>query len=234
MTEISEYSNLLNINFRFKNIKIKNKCFTKNWKKVIDIWDDELKNKISEHIPELVNDGINNAREGVIQDPAGSAIGAPFLCGGGASGAIYSSFKLENIPYIEERSSIFNGTSDSNGMRVLHTHSPRLSGDPDNVEDCMNVVRILANTYINTIVSFLLRKNKLEDHGKVLNLVPISASVFGGTFRRDDLDHLDPSFTIVAIALAIGVLVFNKIEIPTLRLYFYDEDVFKRAVKYLQ
>ena len=76
------------------------------------------------------------------------------LFGGGASGAIYSAFSLNPIPNILETAAIFNSTNDPDGMRILHTHSPTLSGDPDNLDDFMGVIRTLANTYVNAIIAF--------------------------------------------------------------------------------
>lgn len=223
--------------FSFPSMNLSNNSFVKGWTDVIDIWPDNLKNKIEKYMPILVHDGINNAHKGVIQDPAGSAIGSQFVFGGGASGAIYDSFELEPIPRIVKTGAIFNSTSDPEGKRILHTHSPTLSGDPEKLDDFMEVVRTLANSYLNAMIAFIIRRNQLGEHGQLLNLVPISASIYGGRFRREDLGsfgHMDPSITLVAIALAIGILIEKRFEVPKLKLYFYEKEVFDRAKEYLQ
>jgi len=217
-------------------VEIKENSFMKPWKEVIDVWGDDLKNEIEKYLPSLVQAGINNAPKGAIQDPAGSAIGARGLYGGGASGAIYSTFDLELIPRIKEGSAIFNSTDDLDGMRVLHTHSPTLSGDPDNFEDFMETVRVLANAYLSAMIAFLIQRKELGEHRHLLNLVPVSASIYGGRFRREDLGsfgHMDPSITIVSICLAIGILIKKNYPVPKMCLYYYDKEVYERAKEYL-
>lgn len=219
--------------FKFKNIKMIGGCFDETWKNTIDVWNDELKTKIEKHMPTLINNGINNAPFGSVQDPAGSAIGSPWLCGAGASGAIYSTFMLENIPRIAECSAIFNSTTDPEGQRVVHTHSPVLRGNPENQQDCMQTIRLLANAYLNVIIAHIKHAKLVQKHKTRLNLVPVSASIFGGNFKRQEFNHIDPSITLVSIALAIGVCIHNKLPIPKLYLYFYQQDVFQRAQEYM-
>lgn len=215
-------------------IVVENNCLINDLNTVINIFDDKLIDQIERLMPTLVNDGINNASNGVIQDPAGTAIGSQFLFGGGASGAIYSTFELEPIPHIQKCAAIFNSTEDSDGKRILHTHSPILKGDPEVFEDVMKVIKQLTDSYLNTIIAFLLHRSKLGKHGKILNLVPISGSIFAGNFRQSEIDHLDPSFTLVSIALAIGLLLKKGFPIPTTTLYFYDNDVYERAKNYIK
>lgn len=83
-------------------------------------------------------------QEGVIQDPAGSAVGGA-LVGGGLSGAIYQKFqgKLNPIEWMPEGKSQMNSTSDPDGKRILHTHSPHLGS----LKGEKQVVEILAQAY---------------------------------------------------------------------------------------
>ena len=200
-----------------------------HWSEILDLWDEKMKTEIGKKMPVIINDAINRANIGVIQDPAGSAIGAETVCGGGASGAIYDTFDLEPIPWINEGDSIFNSAK-GDGKRVLHTHSPTLEGTPHDHDDRMNAVRSLANAYYGAINLF----NISEFRDGVLNLVPVSASIFAGRFLRRGLGrgHMDPSFTFLAIAIAIGKLLEDGKPVPKMTLYFYDKDVYQRAKEY--
>jgi hypothetical protein len=199
---------------------------------ILDVWDDGLKTAITQHMPIIVQGGINKAKIGVIQDPAGSAIGAQYLFGAGASGAIYDTFELNPIPWIEPEQCVFNSTS-YDGKRVLHTHSPTLEGSPHKHNDRMKAIISLSNAYYNTIIAFNEKSNELGNDGKLLNMVPISASIFAGRFlRKLGGGHLDPSFTFMAIAVAIGKLLLNKQQIPKMTIYFYDPQVCQRAREY--
>ena len=202
-------------------------------RKMLNLWDDDLKDDVEKHMPVIINGGVNEAASGVIQDPAGSAIGSSSVGGGGASGAIYDSFDLEPIPWIPPEDSIFNSTN-GNGKRVLHTHSPKLKGSPNIHSNRMAAVVSLANSYYHAIVTFNEKAAELGDDGKLLNLVPVSASIFAGRFLRNDLGmgHLDPSFTFLAIALAIGTLIKDKQHVPEMTIYFYDKEVCQRAEEY--
>jgi hypothetical protein len=205
-----------------------------HYKSLLDIWNDDLMKRIDESMPAVVYGGVNEAEVGVIQDPAGSAIGAELPIGGGASGAIYNTFDLNPIPWIEEGECIFNSIK-GEGRRVLHTHSPVLEGSPHNHDDRIAAILDLANAYYNAIVMFNERAGELGDDGKLLNLVPVSASIYAGRFLRREFGngHLDVSFTFASIAIALGKLLIDGVEIPRMNIYFYDRKVYEKAKEYM-
>jgi hypothetical protein len=178
----------------------------------------------------LVNKPISEAEPGVIQDPAGTAIGSNSKpSGGGASGAIYQKFPdLEPISNIEPGESIFN-TSNGPGRKILHTHSYHFGGLNPN-KDVEKVINKLARTYYNAIVRFNEKNPTLEkqDQG-ILNLVPVSASIYAGDFKNNDLNHLDPLYTIAGIYIAISKIYEHKGEIPRINLYYFDPKVYSAA-----
>lgn len=184
---------------------------------------------------ELINDGVQGATSGVIQDPAGSAIGTGAKPGGGgASGAIYAAFTdLEPIPAMPERAAIFNG-SNGPGKRILHSHSPQLKGSPDDADARHTALQDIANTYANALLAFSEQYAQLGADNQRLNLVPISAGIFANNFRNPDYlpyGHLDPSYTLVAVALAIASVQTSIQHFPKLALYYYDKIVYNAAQK---
>lgn len=190
----------------------------------------------------LVQGGVQKARNGAIEDPAGSAVGAtagspplpvkPVDSGaGGASGQIYKAFPdLEPIPAIKVQSAIFN-TSAGAGHRVLHSFSPMLGGDPTADADRRVALEGIANTYCNAMLAFVAREGALGADGALLNLVPVSAALFAGPFASDKYasSHLHPSYTIAAIALAAATLAKGKTALPAMTLYYYPADVMADA-----
>lgn len=206
-----------------------------HYKTILNLLNEDKIKRINDYMPTVIYGGIDKAPIGVIQDPAGSAIGAGKPSGGGASGAIYSRFNLNPIPWIDEGECIFN-SSTSNGKRILHTHSPTLNGSPHNNDDRVIAILELTNAYYNAIVLFNKKSNELGDDGKLLNLVPVSASIFAGRFLRRDLGngHLDVSFTFLAIAIAISKLLDENIQIPKMNIYFYDKEVYESALIYME
>jgi hypothetical protein len=182
-----------------------------------------------------VQGGVHNAALGAIQDPAGSAIGTGARpSGGGASGAIYARFPdLEPIPRIAPRSAIFNRAAGP-GRRVLHTHSPQLRGSPASALDRHQALEDLANAYVNALVAFDARAADLGNHGVLLNLVPVSAAIYAGRFRDPALDHLHPSYTIAAVALALGWLGESGRALPQLTISFFAPPVFRAAEQVLR
>jgi len=187
-------------------------------------WGDTNFDLIKTHIPNIVQDAIQNAPFGAIQDPAGSAIGTGHKPGGGgASGAIYAKFKLKPIPNIPQGSSIFNSTTNI-GKKILHSHSYVLSGNPTNETDRNIVIQNIKETYLNALIEFNNGKYNLEIVDKdILNLVPVSASIYGGTFVYNG--HLHPSYTFVALIKAIDEAIKNGVPIPKLNIYYYDKTV---------
>ena len=181
---------------------------------------------------QLANSGVQQAPVGIIQDPAGSAVGSPTLGGGGASGAIYGAFPdLAPIPAIQPRSAIFNG-SDGAGRRVLHSHSPRLSGQPIVEEDRRRALEDIANTYANAIHAYNARADAQGLDGQPLNLVPVAGAIFAGAFQSPAFPphgHLDPSYTICALYLAVAGLEREDHPIPPLVLHYFDKGVFLAA-----
>jgi hypothetical protein len=138
--------------------------------------------------------------EGVIHDPAGSAVGGSFFGAGGLSGAIYKKFnKLKPIPRIPSGASIFNSSKDNQAKRILHTYSPHLSV-AKNIED---VIDLLTNAYYGAVKRFV--EDQQQHSQNQLNLSAISASIYAGSFTRnfDGIDHLDPTITLVSITAAI-------------------------------
>lgn len=181
-----------------------------------------------------VQGGVQDAGAGAIQDPAGSAIGSGHRpTGGGASGAIYAKFPdLVPIPRIEPRSAIFN-SSTGPGRRVLHTHSPYLSGSPDQSEDRRRVIEDLANAYANALVAHADRFAELGADVASLNLVPVSAGIVSGAFADTTLDHLHPSYTFCALALALGWWRGTGAALPALTIYFFKPEVLTAATNVL-
>jgi hypothetical protein len=184
------------------------------------------------HLPAIHQGGVQTARTGVIQDPAGSAIGTGSRPGGGgASGAIYATFPdLKPIDAIEPRSAIFN-RSTGPGRRVLHTHSPMLPDNPRSADQRNRALADLANAYYNALVAVSRRSDALGPDGTLLNLVPVAAAIYGGGFvhPRFNPPHLDPSYTLTAILIAIGELLRNHASIVPLALYYFRSETYRAA-----
>jgi len=181
------------------------------------------------HLPRIMAGGVQSAPTGAVQDPAGSAIGsgeAP--SGGGASGAIYDHFPdLAPIPDIPPGASIFNA-SDGLGRRVLHTHSPTLTTDPADPAGRGTALTDVANAYATALIAFDRHRDALGSDGALLNLTLVSASIYGGLFAQNNpkFHHLDPSYSLAAIALAIhGVAAAGEAAIAPLTVYFFDAQV---------
>ncbi|MCC2097272.1 MAG: hypothetical protein KDJ29_10295 [Hyphomicrobiales bacterium] len=180
----------------------------------------------------LVNAPIQTAPRGVIQDPAGSAIGSGSRpAGGGASGAIYAAFPdLMPVPEIAPCAAVFNA-SKGPGCRVLHSHSPQLSGQPEMATDRNRTLRDIANTYANAMIACDQHAPQLDGHGDQLNLVPVAAGIFGGDFRNRAFapPHLDPSYTLAALALAASRVQDLHVTLPAMTLYVFNRDVYDAA-----
>jgi|GEM_PF-5463763 hypothetical protein len=196
---------------------------------------------LSLHPIVLVNDGVQNAPAGIIQDPAGSAIGSGMApSGGGASGAIYRKFHpLDPIPGIKEGESIFN--TSTAGSRLLHTYSPNLFAlSPASASDCQTVLERLSNAYANAYLAgnyaAALAGGPLEKVS-ILNFSPISAAIYAGPFKYDfgkdsqgnSIFHLHPSYTLTALWLAQAYLLTTQESLLSGAVYFYDKMVFAMA-----
>lgn len=182
-------------------------------------------------LPEIVHGAVQQRPHGVIQDPAGSAVGARSLSGGGASGAIYAAFPdLRPIPNMAVGAAVFNRSSGP-GRRVLHTHSPVLHGDPDDADARAAALVRLADAYANALTAVGDRADALGADGRTCNLVPVAGSIFARAFGRERLSavaHLDPSYTLVAVIVA-GASVRTDAPLPALTLCCFDADVAARA-----
>jgi hypothetical protein len=108
-----------------------------------------------------------------------------------------------------------------------------LSGSPGQREDRRQVIEDLANAYANALAAFADRARALGADGAVLNLVPVSAGIFSGRFNDPALDHLHPSYTLCAVALALGWWRGEGASPPSLSLYYFKPDVFTVATSVL-
>ncbi|PHI18356.1 hypothetical protein CEQ90_18440 [Lewinellaceae bacterium SD302] len=180
----------------------------------------------------VVQGSVASAPDGVIQDPAGSAIGSGRKpAGGGGSGAIYAHFPdLEPVPAIQETEAIFN-SSDGPGGRVLHSYSPHLHGVPTDPADAQRALQDLANAYLNALRA--KRDNtdsQLTDKDlQLFNAVPLSGRIFAGSFINSALNHLHPSYTVAALLLAQAEMLRAGETLRAVQLYYYDAPVAMEA-----
>jgi hypothetical protein len=151
-----------------------------------------------------LNIGLITRAAGVIQDPAGAAIGQTCApensTAEGLSRAIYNKFKnrLQPIPRIESGKSQFNATKDPDAKRILHTHAPHLSS----VKNVNDAVDALSDTYYNAIVAFLTNTDHQQN---TLNLCAVSAGIYSASFALPfgQATHLDPSITLTSLTIAL-------------------------------
>jgi hypothetical protein len=194
-----------------------------NMSTVLAAFDVGRDDDLAASLPEIINVGVHKTPTGVIQDPAGSAVGSRSLSGGGASGAIYSAFgDLMPIPNMRVGAAVFN-RSTGPGRRVLHTYSPRSSA-----------LVTLATAYANALLAVAARGGEIGADGELCNLVPISGAIFAGEFRRERFfmtAHLDPSYTLVALVVAIAHVRGRGAALPPLTLCYFGADVARRAVE---
>jgi hypothetical protein len=184
---------------------------------------------LAKHRPTISYTGVQSAPSGMIQDPAGVSIGSgerPHdMSVGGASQQIYMKFAdLEPVPAIPVGASVFN-TSVGAGARVLHTYSPQLAGNPVQAADCKAALEQLASSYANSFHAALNPTAAIKASGndKVLHLSPIAGKIFAGNFRDTTLDHLHPTYTLMAIMLAQASLLANKQTPPPCVLHYYQD-----------
>jgi len=199
---------------------------------------DAVQPVITHHLPRLVNAGVHTAPTGVIQDPAGVAIGsgrAPHRSGaGGASQAIYAAFPdLEPIPNIPIGDSVLN-RAEGVGAHVLHTHAPVLSGDPNSRDDVERVLRQLTDVYERAIEVGLTANPNASAANLTINLVPVSGRIFAGPFRDPALDHLHPSYTIAAVLAALCRRSGNGSSPAETVIWVFDARVFRAAERSME
>lgn len=153
---------------------------------------------------------------GVIQDPAGSAVGTGFRpMGGGLSGAIYRLYTLDPIPNIAPCESILNTAT---GCRVLHTHSPAIF----NAVDVWDAVRQISAGYYSALVEFI--ETHVRHGESTLNLCALAAGIFAGRFSNPEYGHLDPTITQVALVHALIQCDLSHpktIELYRIRLFYF-------------
>jgi hypothetical protein len=175
---------------------------------------------------------------GIIQDPAGSAVGAPTLSGSGFSGNLYNMFKFLNkklalIPKIEPTESIINFTD----KQIIHTYSPE--GSKKYIELISYFFGELYTSYYN-VIKLILKQGNLQNYKNTINLTPISGSIYAGIFINTDINHLDPSFTIGSILCALTQLkeeskTDSELNLDNsniqIKLFYYSKNVFDNAQK---
>ena len=207
-------------------------------------------------LPTIYIGGVDKAPIGAIQDPAGTAIGAvdritklplkPIRTGsGGASSSIYNAFPdLEHIPNFKEGESQFNSTKGL-GKKILHTHAYDLrkqNKNPKYGDHASDIILLLQDSYANAILCFNKYKNNLDIKDRyILNLVPLSASIFASDFGKTyfgmDGFHMSPSYTFMGIIYAMNNILNNKGEIPNLNIYYFspivkqDADIVLNEIK---
>jgi hypothetical protein len=179
--------------------------------------------------PQIAYTGVHSSATGIIQDPAGVSIGSgerphDMMGVGGSSLQIYKKFAdLDMVPAMPVGASVFN-TSLGAGARVLHTYSPQLGGSPGVPADAKAALEQLARAYANSFEAALNPTPAVKASGdsSVFNLSPLAGKIFAGSFKDQALDHLHPSYTLMAILLAQAWLLSNKRTPPACVLHYYQ------------
>ena len=92
----------------------------------------------------------------------------------------------------------------------------------------------LATAYANALLAVAARAGELGADGELCNLVPISGAIFAGGFRRERFfatAHLDPSYTLVALVVAVAYVRAQGASVPPLTLCYFATDVARRAIE---
>lgn len=190
-------------------------------------------------LPPLYNKGVQSCPTGVVQDPAGSAVGTGRKpSGGGGSGAIYGHFHdLDPVPKINPGEAVFN-TSTGPGGRVLHSYSPEIYRDTAHQDttdpiNCQWVLEELANAYLNAYraKSMLDGTPPTEKDFDVFNACPLSGKIFAGNYKNTVLNHLDPSYTITAMLIAQAEANRAGDQLPTITLCYFDVGAYAEGMK---
>jgi len=182
-------------------------------------------------MPKVIQGSVVKAPSGAVQDPAGSAVGAHGFGASGGSRAIYDHFNnlpnpvdhLQFIPQMDLGQSVQND-SQGEGRRVIHTYSPMLGGEPDIDVNRGRQLAAIANGYGTAMQAFNAADGSAGD---VLNLVPISAVIFAGSFRTHKAGypgkgHLHPSFSLAAVLLAADAMAKAGEKVPPMTIYYFD------------
>lgn len=160
---------------------------------------------------------ITGKETGLIQDPAGVAVGAKDFGGcSGRSEAIYTNYQgLAPIPNIDSGASVLNSAN----KRILHTHAHRLGPN----DTLFTAIEKIKKSYLSAIEIFV---EQVDEHKQTeLNLCPVSAQIFAGPFRAKEFGHLDPFITEFALSQAIAEYKETKrnfLEGKTISLFYYD------------
>ena len=170
---------------------------------------------------------ISDESKGIIQDPAGSAVGSGSSpSGSGLSGAIYGKFKkLAPIPSIAQGQSIFNSNGEPDSKRILHTYGYELSSAGG---DLKKAVALIKDSYLNAIKVFVSDANTVSEAAgrDTFNLCAVSAAIYGSLFTSPfgTNSHIDPSMTEVALALAMAEYLKSNpdgLKNKELKLFYY-------------
>lgn len=187
---------------------------------------------LAQALPRLLNAGVQGAANGVIQDPAGTAIGSGrFPAGGGGSGAIYAKFvDLQPVPAINPCEAVFN-ESEQDGGRVLHSYSPHLQGAPDKLADCCAALQALANSYLNALQAerLLPPPPGTAEVFTEFGAVPLAGRIFARKFKNDALNHLHPGYTIASLLIAQAEMIRAGKTVPRISIYYFDRPVYQAA-----
>lgn len=183
------------------------------------------------YLPSVIQGSVVKAPSGASQDPAGSAVGAKGFGASGGSRAIYDYFNnlpnpvdhLEFIPQMDMGQSVQNDSA-GEGKRVIHTYSPMLGGEPDIDVNRGRQLAAIANGYCTAMQAFNAAGGSAGD---VLNLVPISAVIFAGSFATHKAGypgkgHLHPSYSLAAILLAADAMDKAGETVPPMTIYYFD------------
>ena len=193
-------------------------------------------NALGQALPVAINKGVQSAHIGVVQDPAGSAIGSGhFPSGSGGSGAIYKHFSdLKPVPQINQTEAVFN-ESEQDGGRVLHSYSPYLNGSPSDLKDCTTALQDLSNTYFNAFMAERLLPPAPGTPEVVTEFgaVPLAGRIFAQAFKNETLNHLHPGYTIASLLIAHAEMIRANKTLPAVKVYYFDSTVYNVAVSVL-
>jgi hypothetical protein len=111
-----------------------------------------------------------------------------------------------------------------------------LEGKPASESATSSVLEDLSNSYYNALVGANERSGAMGKDGTLLNLVPVSANIFAGAFARNNHGslHLDPSYTLTAIMVAVGEMLKSNLTVGELALYYFSPELYQDAVNLVE